>query len=128
MEIETLKKTKRKTTLEMENLGNRTRVTDLSITNRIQDIEERISVVENTIETINTPDMGSTKKQKSIPKLSRNPGHNKKIEPRKIGVEESEDAQINDLANIFNKIIEETMPNLKKEMPINTEEACRTQN
>ena len=31
-------------------------------------------------------------------------------------------------ANIFNKIIEENFPNLKKEMPINIQEAYRTPN
>jgi hypothetical protein len=46
MKIDSLKKTQRETALEMENLGKRTRVTDASITNRIQEIEERISVAE----------------------------------------------------------------------------------
>jgi len=45
-EIETTKKTQRKKTLEIErNLGKRSGVTDRSITNRIQEIEERISGV-----------------------------------------------------------------------------------
>jgi hypothetical protein len=39
MEIETIKKSKRETMLEMENLGNRSGVIDPSITNRIQEIE-----------------------------------------------------------------------------------------
>ena len=41
-------------TLEMENLGKQTGITDASITNRIQEIEERISGVEDTIEEIET--------------------------------------------------------------------------
>jgi hypothetical protein len=36
-----------------------------------------------------------------------------------IGIEESEDSQHKGAVNIFNKIIEENFPNLKKEMPIN---------
>jgi hypothetical protein len=32
------------------------------------------------------------------------------------------------LVNIFNKIIEESFPNLKKEMPVNIQEAYRTPN
>jgi uncharacterized coiled-coil protein SlyX len=52
MEIETIKKSERETILEIENLGKRSRVTDTSITNRIQEIEERISGAENTIEDI----------------------------------------------------------------------------
>jgi hypothetical protein len=42
------------------------------------------------------------------------------------GVEESEDSQLKGQINIFNKIIEENSPNLKKEMPINIQEAYRT--
>jgi hypothetical protein len=41
-------------TLEMENLEKRSGITDVSITNRIQGIEERISGVEDTIEDIGT--------------------------------------------------------------------------
>ena len=38
---------------------------------------------------------------------------------RIIGVDENEDFQLKVPANIFNKIIEENFPNLKKEMPMN---------
>ena len=41
-EIETMKKSQREATLEMENLEKRSGVTDASITNRIHEIEERI--------------------------------------------------------------------------------------
>jgi hypothetical protein len=37
---------------------------------------------------------------------------------RIIGIEESEDVQLKGPVNIFNKI-EENVPNLKKEMPMN---------
>jgi hypothetical protein len=43
-----------------------------------------------------------------------------------IGVDENEDFQLKGIANIFNKIIKENFPNLKKEMPMNIEEAYRT--
>jgi hypothetical protein len=43
MELETIKKSQRETTQELENLGKRSGVIDASITNRIQEIEERIS-------------------------------------------------------------------------------------
>jgi len=45
-----------------------------------------------------------------------------------IGIEESEDSQLKGPVNIFNKIIEENFPNLKKEMPISIQEAHRTPN
>ena len=50
MEVETIKKSQRETTLEIENPGKRSGV----ITNRIQEIEERISGKEDTIENIDT--------------------------------------------------------------------------
>jgi hypothetical protein len=54
MELETIKKSRRETTLVLENLGKRSGVIDASITNRIQEIEERISGAEDTIENIDT--------------------------------------------------------------------------
>jgi hypothetical protein len=38
---------------------------------------------------------------------------------RIIVIKESEDSQLKGPENIFNQIIEENFPNLKKEMPIN---------
>jgi hypothetical protein len=52
MEIETIKKSKRETTLEIENLGKRSGVIDVSITNGIQEIEERISRAGDSTENI----------------------------------------------------------------------------
>jgi len=43
MEIEPMKKSQRETTLEIEHLGKRSGVIDASITNKIHEIEERIS-------------------------------------------------------------------------------------
>jgi predicted nucleic acid-binding Zn-ribbon protein len=54
IEIETIKKSQRETTLELENLGKRSGVIDAHITNRIQEIEERISGAEDIIENIDT--------------------------------------------------------------------------
>jgi hypothetical protein len=42
LELETIKKTQMEANLEMENLGKRYGITDVSITNRIEEIEERI--------------------------------------------------------------------------------------
>ena len=51
MEVETIKKSQRETTLEIENLRQRSGVIDASITN-IQEIEERIPGAEDTPENI----------------------------------------------------------------------------
>ena len=45
-----------------------------------------------------------------------------------IGVNENEDFQLKRTANIFNKIIEENFPNLKKQMHMNIQEAYRPPN
>jgi hypothetical protein len=45
-----------------------------------------------------------------------------------IGVEEKDDFQLKGPVNTFNKIIEQNFPNIKKEMPMNIQEADRTPN
>ena len=47
---------------------------------------------------------------------------------RIIGIEENEDSQLKGPGNVFNKIIEENFPNLKKEMIIEMDEAYKTPN
>jgi hypothetical protein len=47
---------------------------------------------------------------------------------RIMGVDENEDFQLKCTVNIFNKIIEENFPNLKKEMPMNIQESYKTAN
>jgi hypothetical protein len=54
MEVETIKKSQRDTTLEIEILGKKSETIAESITNRIQEIEKRISGAEDTIENIDT--------------------------------------------------------------------------
>ena len=53
VEVQTIMKTQIEATLEMKNLGKRSRITDVSITNTIKEIE-RISGVEDTGEEIDT--------------------------------------------------------------------------
>lgn len=54
VELETIKKTQKEATLEIDNLGKWSGATDASITNKIQDIEERVSGVEDTIKDTDT--------------------------------------------------------------------------
>ena len=53
-EVETIRKTQIEANLEMENLGKRSENTDVSISNGRQEIEERISGIENTLEEMDT--------------------------------------------------------------------------
>ena len=53
-EVETIKKTKSEATLEIETLGKKSGNIDVSISNRIQRMDERISSAEDSIENIGT--------------------------------------------------------------------------
>ena len=54
IEVQTIMKTQIEATLEMKNLGKRSRITDVTINNRIQELQERNSGVKDTIEEIDT--------------------------------------------------------------------------
>jgi hypothetical protein len=84
-------------------------------------MEERISGAEDSIENIGTTIKENTKYKKILTQNIQ------EIQDT-IGVDENEDFQLKGPANIFNKIIEENFPNLKKEMPMNIQEAYRTPN
>ena len=111
MEVETIKKSKRETTLGLENLGKISGVIGASITNRIQEIEERISGAEDTIENIDTTVKENTKAPN--PKHPKNPGHMRRGNLMIIGIEEIKESQLKGPVNIFNEIIEENFLNLK---------------
>jgi predicted nucleic acid-binding Zn-ribbon protein len=53
-EVGTIKKTQSEATLQIETLGKKSGTIDASISNRIQEMEERISGAEDSIENIGT--------------------------------------------------------------------------
>ena len=53
-EEETIKKTQRETTMDIENLGKKSGNIDVSITHSIQEMEERISGAEDSMENMGT--------------------------------------------------------------------------
>ncbi|CAH7172607.1 LOC299282 [Phodopus roborovskii] len=91
--------------------------------------EKRISGAEDKLEEIDSSTKENHKSNKSLT-------HNiqemwdtmKRPNLRIIGIEEGEEAQLKGAENIFNKIIEENFPNLKKDMPMKVQEAYRTPN
>jgi hypothetical protein len=56
------KKIQRETTLEIETLGKKSGTIDTNISNRIQEMEERISGAEDSIENIGTTIKENTKR------------------------------------------------------------------
>jgi hypothetical protein len=81
-EVEIIKKSQMETTLEIENLVKRSRPTDASNTNRIQEIEERISGIQDTREEIDTTVKENTKHKKLTQNHLGNPKRMKKTKPK----------------------------------------------
>jgi hypothetical protein len=126
MKIETTKKSQRETTLALETLGKRTGVIDASITNRIQEMEERISGARDAIENTDTTVKENEKCKKLLTQnIPGNPGNKTKPKDNRYRREQRFPTQRT--VNIFNKIIE-NFPNLKKDVPMNIQEAYRTPN
>ena len=65
-EVDTIKKTQSKATMEIATLGKKSGTIDASISNRIQEIEERISGAEDSIENIGTTIKENTKFKKIL--------------------------------------------------------------
>jgi hypothetical protein len=65
-ENDTIKKTQGEATLEIETLGKKSGNIDASISNRIQEMEERISGVEDSIDNIGTTIKENTKHKKML--------------------------------------------------------------
>ena len=89
----------------LENLGKRSGVIYASITNRIQEMEKRISGAEDTIENMKTTIKENVKCKKILTQ------YNQEIEDTMrrrnlmiIGIDEKEDFQLQGPANIFNKL------------------------
>jgi hypothetical protein len=87
-------------------------------------MEERISDAEDSIENMDTTIKENPNCEKILTENIQDI-HNtlRRPNPRIIGIDENEDIQLKRPVNIFNKIIEENFPNLKKEMPMNIQEA-----
>ena len=123
VEVQTIMKTQIEATLEMKNLGKRSRIRDVSISNRIQEIEERNSGVKDTIEEIDTTVNENSKHENILTQnIQETQDTMKRQNLRIIGIEETEESHLQWPANILNKLIEENFPKLNKEMPISIQE------
>jgi hypothetical protein len=101
----------------------------VSISNTIQEIEKTISRAEDSIENMATTINKNVKCKKILTQnIQEILDTIRKPNLQIIGVDENKDFQLKGLANIFNKLIEENFPNVKKQMPMNIQEAYRTPN
>jgi methyl-accepting chemotaxis protein len=115
--------------LEIENLGEKSATIDEHISKRIKEMEERISVAEDSIENVGTTIKENGKCKKILTEnIQEIQDTMRRPDLRIIGVDVNEDFQLRGTSNIFNKIIEENFSNLKIDMPMNIQEAYRTPN
>ena len=80
LEVETIQKSQRETTLEIEIIGKKSGTIDERISNRIEEMEERISGAEDSIENMETTIKENAKAFNT--KHPGNPGHNEKTKPK----------------------------------------------
>ena len=71
MEVETIKKSQRETTLEIEILGKKSGAIDASIRTRIQEMTERISGAEDSIESMDTTIKENAKCKKILTQITK---------------------------------------------------------
>jgi hypothetical protein len=92
-------------------------------------MEERISGAEDSTENIGTTIKENAKYRKILTQnIQEIQDTMRRPNLRVIEVDENEDFQLKGPENFFNKIIEEDFPHLKKEMPMNIQEAYRSPN
>jgi chromosome segregation ATPase len=106
-EVETIKKTQRETTLEIETLGQKSGSIDASISNRIQEMEERISGAEDSIGNMETTIKENAKCKKLLTQnIQEIQDTMRRLNIWIVGIDENADFQLKGPANIFNKLIE----------------------
>jgi predicted nuclease with TOPRIM domain len=125
VEEEIVNKTQMEANLEMENLGKRSGITEVSITNRIQEIEEIISGVEGIVEEIDTTVKENSKHKKLLIQIIQEIQDTMKNLNLRINRIENENSQLKGPENVFNKIVEENFPNLKEEMLHSTHQSSQ---
>ena len=65
-EVKAIKKTQSETTLKIETLGKKTGTIDANISNRIKEMEERLSCTEDSIKNISTTTKENAKCKKIL--------------------------------------------------------------
>jgi predicted nucleic acid-binding Zn-ribbon protein len=97
VEEERIKRTQMEATMEMENLGKRSGITEVSISNRIKETEDRLSGVEDTIEDIDTTVKENSKQKKLLMQnIQEIRDTMKRLNLRMFGIE-NKDSQSKDL-------------------------------
>ena len=92
-EVDTINKTQSEATLEIETLGKKSRTIDASISNRIQEMEERMSGTEDSIENISTIKENGKLKKILTQNIQKIQDTMRRPNLRIIGVDENENCR-----------------------------------
>jgi wobble nucleotide-excising tRNase len=105
MKVETIKITQSETTLEIEILGKKSEAIDASISNRIQEMEERISGAEDSIKNMDKRIKENSKCKKILTQdIQEIQDTMRRPNLRIIGIDEIEEFQHKGPISIFKKL------------------------
>ena len=105
MEVETIKKTQRETTLEIENLGKKSGVTDKKHHQQnIRDRRESLRCRRYDGKHGHNNQRKCKIQKDPNSKHPGNPGHNEKTKPMEIGIDKNEGFHLKVPVNILNKL------------------------
>jgi chromosome segregation ATPase len=96
---------------------------------RLEQAEDRTSELEDEMEITGKTEELSVKQLKTCEKnMQEHTDSMKRPNLRIMDIEEGKEVQAKGICNIFNKIITENFPNLRKTIPIQVQVASRTPN
>ena len=105
-EMDTIKKTQKETTLEVEILKKKSGVTEASISNRLQEMEERILGAKDNIENIDKTVREDAKAKKLLTQnIKEIKDKMRRPNLRIIRIKEDKEYQLRGTLNILNKIV-----------------------
>jgi hypothetical protein len=118
-DMENLRK-KNETELQNKMEGQSSRIEQTE--DRISELEDEVVIKGKTKELLIKHLKTCEKKMQELTDFIKRPNL------RTMGIKEGEEVQAKGMCNIFNTIITEIFPNLKKDIPIQMQEASRTPN
>jgi chromosome segregation ATPase len=126
-DMENLRKKNQTEILEIKSHFSQTKITVEGHSSRLEQVEDRILELEDKIEITEKTEEILVRQLKSYERNMQELRDSiKRPKLRIMGLKEGEEVQAKGIHNIFNKIITEKFPNLKKVLPIQAQEASRT--
>jgi chromosome segregation ATPase len=128
-DMENLRKKNQTEILEIKSHFSQTKITVEGHSSRLEQVEDRILELEDKIEITEKTEEILVRQLKSYERNMQELRDSiKRPKLRIMGLKEGEEVQAKGIHNIFNKIITEKFPNLKKVLPVQVQEVSRIPN